>query len=104
MSKYICLECGAVFDENEIIEVIVGHHPWGETTAAEWGCACPECESTEISEAIECESCGKWFPADEAEYHPITEETICYDCADNLRAFADHLRDEAIDDRVLHAG
>lgn len=80
MSEYICLKCRAVFSADETIEIVVDRHPYGEGTAPEYGSACPECKCTEISPAVQCEVCGEFIPEDEAEYHPITEETICHGC------------------------
>ena len=94
MSKYICLRCGAVFDDDEIATAIIDRHPYGEGTAPEYGSVCPECHSAEISPAVECVGCGNYIPEDEAECHPITEEIICHDCYENSMAMAEALRDE----------
>lgn len=80
MSEYICLKCRAVFSADETIEIVVDRHPYGEGTAPEYGCACPECRCTEIAPTVQCEVCGEYIPENEAEYHPITEETICRNC------------------------
>ena len=94
MSEYICLACGAVFEDNKIETAVIDRHPYGEGTAPEYGCVCPECHSAEIAPAVECASCGNYIPEDEAEYHPITEDTICHSCFENSIAMAEALRDE----------
>lgn len=80
MSKYICLRCGAVFEDDEIALTIIDRHPYGEGTAPEYGSVCPECFSAEISPAVECSHCEKYIPEDEAQYNPITEQPICIEC------------------------
>lgn len=96
MSEYICLnhKCGVVFSDDETIEIVVDRHPYGEGTAPEYGCACPECRCTEIAPAVQCESCGEFIPEDEAEQHPITEDTLCRSCYENSIAMAEAFRDE----------
>ena len=93
MSEYICLACGVIFDDDEIATAIIDRHPYGEGTAPEYGSVCPECHSTEIAPAVQCESCGNYIPEDEAEQHPITEDTICHDCYENSIAMAESLRE-----------
>lgn len=99
MSKYVCLnaKCGAVFDDDEIVRAVIDRHPYGEGTASEYKCVCPKCRKADIALAVQCESCGKWIPEDEAEFHPITEDTICHDCFDNSIAMAEALMDERRD-------
>lgn len=96
MNKFVCLntKCEAVFDEDEIVEAVLDYHPYGNTFAAEYGCTCPKCGSAEIALAVQCESCGKYIPEDESEYHPITEDTICRDCYENSIALAEVILDE----------
>lgn len=77
---YKCLECESVFDEDEIIETVIDYHPYGEGYAAEYGCTCPRCGSTEISEAFQCSRCDEYFPLED-ECSP-TDEPMCPDCAD----------------------
>lgn len=85
MSDYIlCLKCGAVFNDDETIRIVVDRHPYGEGTASEYASACPQCRCTEIAPAVQCEICGEYIPEDEAEYHPITEETICHSCFESV--------------------
>lgn len=80
MSKFICLRCGAVFEDDEIATAVIDRHPYGEGTAPEYGSVCPECHSAEISPAEECSRCEKYIPEDEARYHPKTEQPLCVDC------------------------
>ena len=96
MNKFVCLnhKCGAIFDEDEIVEIVIDRHPYGEGTAAEYGCVCPRCGSGDIVHAVECMSCGKYIPEDEAEQHPITEDTICHSCFENSIAMAEALMEE----------
>lgn len=87
MSKYICLRCGAVFEDDEIALTIIDRHPYGEGTAPEYGGVCPECHSAEISPAVECSRCEKYIPEDEAYFHPITEQPLCIDCYSMMAEF-----------------
>lgn len=83
---YICLNhrCKAVFEENDIVETVIDHHPYGEGYAAEYGCVCPCCGSIEISEAFRCSRCGEYYPVDERHWHPTEEKELCADCLDRV--------------------
>lgn len=94
MSDYICLECRSVFSDDETIEVVVDRHPYGEGSAPEYGCACPECKCTEIATAVQCAICGDFIPEDEAKQHPITEETICHSCFESVLMRAEAVWDD----------
>jgi ribosomal protein S26 len=93
-NKFICDHCKRLFDEDESVRRVLDYHPYGEGFAAEYGCTCPECGSAEIALAVQCESCGNYIPEDEAEQHPITEDTICHDCFENSIAMAEALMNE----------
>lgn len=56
----ICLECGKVFEDDEIVH-------WQECVGEFWGfpayktfSGCPSCEGA-YEDAEECENCGKYF-------------------------------------------
>ena len=73
----ICLECGKVFEDDEIAH-------WQESRGEFWGfpCSetvsgCPECGG-DYEEAVECDRCGEWFSEDEL------NEGLCECCYDEL--------------------
>lgn len=70
----ICLECGKVFDEDDI-------EYWEESRGEYWGMpctekmsGCPRCQGA-YEEAEECEKCGKYYPKNE-----LDENNLCEDC------------------------
>ena len=73
----ICLECGEVFDDDEIAY-------WEERRGEFWGfpayetmSGCPHCKGDYV-EAYECENCGKYFTLDE-----LDENHLCEDCRED---------------------
>ena len=72
-----CLECGKVFEDDEIAH-------WQESRGEFWGepayetvWGCPHCQG-DCSEAIKCESCGGYFTLDE-----LDENHLCEDCRED---------------------
>ena len=68
MDMYICENCGEVFDEPKTIYETHGlpcppYEAWS---------ACPNCESTNISDAKQCSHCGEWVAE--------TREDLCDVC------------------------
>ena len=62
--KFICTECGHVFDEDEVFVVdetldVIDGVPYKETYAC-----CPECNGS-YEQAKQCEHCGEWFRFDD---------------------------------------
>ena len=78
MSKFICLNCCAVFDEDEIISRVIDRHPYGESYAPEYGCCCPECLSHEIEKAFKCDRCGEYYPIESRNWRD--NEQLCDNC------------------------
>lgn len=86
--KYKCVECGCVFEDDEIIK-------WAETHGLKYGpyetfTGCPHCKNG-YEEATKCKICGEWFLEEELnggcvcddcveEYHK--QFTTCYKIAD----------------------
>lgn len=60
MSKFVCLECGCVFDEEDITR-------WKEDRGEYWGSSCYEefsgspCCKEAYVEAHKCDICGNWI-------------------------------------------
>lgn len=53
---FICNDCGETFDD---FKEEYDYHPYGMGYAEERYGVCPYCNSTDFSEARECEQCGK---------------------------------------------
>lgn len=77
---YKCDYCGSVFEEDNAVDKALDFHPYGESYAIEYGNSCPECGSTDLSEAFQCGKCGEWFPVDERYWHPIDDMPLCESC------------------------
>lgn len=72
-----CLECGKVFEDDEIAH-------WRESRGEFWGSpayetmsGCPHCEGA-YEEAHECEGCGEHFTLDE-----LDENHLCEYCRED---------------------
>ena len=75
--KYVCLECGEVFDYNDAkydVEYDSGEGSRGGIVYSTM--ICPVCGSEDVEEAKECPVCG--------EYHGA-EDDICDDCAEEIK-------------------
>lgn len=75
MSKYVCLECGEVFDENEI-------DCWEETHGLDCGpyeqrSGCPYCGGAYV-EAHLCDACGEYINTET--YVKIDDQRYCECC------------------------
>lgn len=71
----VCLECGNVFDEDEI-------EYWDETHGLDYGpyehCSgCPRCSGA-YTETYRCDACGEWINTDT--YVEIGDEKYCENC------------------------
>lgn len=76
MEKYVCAECGEIFDEDEaktIYERDTGEGGYGNVI---WSYdLCPFCGSEDLEEARECPICG--------EYHG-GESDVCDTCLEDI--------------------
>jgi formylmethanofuran dehydrogenase subunit E len=75
MSKYVCLECGEIFDENEI-------DCWEETHGLDYGpyeprSGCPYCGGAYV-EAYRCDGCGEYINTET--YVEIDDQKYCEGC------------------------
>lgn len=75
--KFVCLECGCIFDEDEIAV-------WQEDRGEFWGIpcfetvsGCPVCKGDYV-ETYRCGCCGEWIDGDHIEL--ATGERICENC------------------------
>lgn len=75
MEKFICLECGNIFDEPEYWEEYRGEC-FG-TPAYETMHGCPDCGGAYV-ETYRCEACGAWIDTDT--YVEIGDEKYCENC------------------------
>lgn len=76
---FSCEDCGCIFDEPDEITIPLSTEVgwWGER----WTC-CPECRSTNLLDAEQCDDCGDWF----SPWELANEWHICEDCkADRKR-------------------
>lgn len=74
----ICLECGKVFEDDEVEQ-------WEECRGEFWGVlayetvsGCPACGG-DYEEAYECESCGNYFTLCD-----LDEDQICENCREKM--------------------
>lgn len=77
---YKCKECGAVFDEPQIIKTT--HSGRYEAHGYEEYGKCPNCPSDEFIECVICDYCGEAVASgiDDYVYFREKEENICNDC------------------------
>lgn len=77
MNKLICVECGHIFDEEDIAT-------WKESRGEYWGepcyeevSGCPRCKG-DYTKAIQCDCCNEWIKGD----YITTEDDrrYCEDC------------------------
>ena len=77
MRKFICCDCGRIFDEDEVAT-------WKESRGEYWGepcyetmSGCPSCQCDYV-ETYECACCGEWI---EGSYIKLESgERICENC------------------------
>lgn len=70
-----CLSCGHIFEDSEQ-RIYAEHHPYGDTTAAEYFSVCPVCGG-DFEEAKYCKSCDGAFLADELIAGYYCKECLC---------------------------
>lgn len=98
-----CLDCGHIFEDGEQ-KTYAEHHPYGDTTAAEYFSVCPICGG-DYEETVSCESCGGEFLEDELVASYYCEECLketadaktFYDYASDIDAGLDSDRVNTID-------
>lgn len=78
--SYKCKECGAVFDEPEIITIT--HNSRYEPYGYEEHGKCPNCPSDDFTECVVCDYCGEAIEDNTDNYVHFREkgENICNDC------------------------
>lgn len=59
--KYICADCGAVFDEYDAGCNVYRQYNDGVCVDKAEYCACPNCGSEDLCDAVECAICGEWY-------------------------------------------
>lgn len=69
MGKMICQDCGAIFSLSDARYVADRENYWGATVDIGGWYECPECGSTFIDDANECQICGEYC-----------EDDICENC------------------------
>ena len=74
MSKYVCLSCGEIFDEDDIETWIENH---GLDYGGERWSGSPCCHEGYV-DAHECCSCGEIITTDR--YVEIDDQKYCWDC------------------------
>ena len=74
MGKYVCLECGNVFDEDEVVTWIEDH---GLDYGGERWSGSPCCHENYI-EAVRCDCCDEYITTDK--YVEIDDKKYCWDC------------------------
>lgn len=102
--KYICVDCGHIFEEGEA-GVREEYHPYGSTTATERIAVCPVCGG-DFEEAGICKCCGGAFYADDLIAHYYCKECVEDNMTEanmkkyietDLYSFADWLYNERCD-------
>lgn len=81
MSKLICQDCGAIFSLSDARYVADRENYWGATVDIGGWYECPECGSTFIDDANECQICGEYCAED-----------ICEDCRQEVEEIAAVIR------------
>lgn len=85
----MCGRCGTIFSDE-------GNTRYESSTGFHW-IECPNCtEDSDIEEAVQCSSCGKWIRKDDA------LDGMCKDCAEewleDTEAVRDYIAEECFDD------
>ena len=75
MSTYVCLECGEIFDEDEV-------DVWEETHGLDYGpyesrSGCPCCGGAYVK-AHRCDSCGEYINTET--YVEVDDKLYCENC------------------------
>ena len=74
MSKYVCVECGNVFDEDEIV---IWYERHGFEFGGERWSGSPCCKEYYVEAQI-CDCCGEYITTDK--YVEIDDKKYCWDC------------------------
>ena len=94
VSRYICRDCGSVFDYPA---TVWERHDWLDDKPMIPSCSvCPDCGSGNYTEALVCEYCQEEYSADDMVadlFCKICFEHIIKSRTDILRAFAEENRD-----------
>lgn len=61
---YICRECGEVFNEPAVQRET---HDWLDGSPSEEWAVCPNCSSSDYSEAVQCGECGVYFSEEDTD-------------------------------------
>lgn len=87
--KFICTECGHVFDGDEAFVIdetldCIDGIPYKETYTV-----CPECNG-QYEQAVQCEKCGEWFRWDDLIAGVMCESCVMEELndADKVRRYA----------------
>ena len=75
MKQYVCLECGCVFDEDDILHLYDTH---GLDFGPYEHYACSPCCRESYVDAYECDCCGEIITTDQ--YVEIDDKKYCWDC------------------------
>lgn len=73
--KYICADCGAVFDEYDAECNTYRQYNDGVCIDEAEYSACPNCGSEDLCDAVECAICGEWY-ADSKLIGDVCEECL----------------------------
>lgn len=87
MEKYVCVECGEVFDKDQAeyyVERDTGEGGYGNVMYS--AMLCPVCGSEDIDDAKFCPVCGEW--------HGREDDIICEDCAKDIETAWSELMDK----------
>lgn len=77
MSKFICLECGYVFDEDDISVWREGRGEYWGTPCSEEMSGCPRCQG-EYAKTYKCDRCDEWITGSYIKLE--SGERICEHC------------------------
>lgn len=77
MNKFVCLECGHIFDEEDIATWQEDRGEYGGTPCYEEMSGCPKCAG-DYAETYKCNCCGEWI---DGPYIKLENDTrICQYC------------------------
>lgn len=77
MSKFVCLECGHIFDEDDIAVWQEGRGEYWGTPCYEEVSGCPRCKGDYV-ETYKCNCCDEWIIGSYIKLN--SGERICEDC------------------------
>lgn len=82
--RYICMECGHVFNEDDFASVSEDRGFVGNARAYEGIAVCPQCHSDEYEEAYECCLCHEELADENIQYRTEQGDAVCKDCYINI--------------------